>query len=41
MKPYAIRKEEICVDKDILLWSYGILIPKILRKDLLKEHEYV
>ncbi|XP_060881762.1 uncharacterized protein K02A2.6-like [Metopolophium dirhodum] len=37
LKPYAIRKEEICVDKDILMWGYRILIPKSLRKDLLKE----
>ncbi|XP_016664851.1 uncharacterized protein K02A2.6-like [Acyrthosiphon pisum] len=37
LKPYAIRKEEICIDKDILMWGYRILIPKILRKNLLKE----
>ncbi|XP_015366610.1 PREDICTED: uncharacterized protein K02A2.6-like [Diuraphis noxia] len=37
LKPYVIRKEEICVDKDILMWRYRILIPKVLRKDLLKE----
>ncbi|CAI6350433.1 unnamed protein product [Macrosiphum euphorbiae] len=37
LKPYAIREEEFCVDKDILMWGYRILIPKVLRKDLLKE----
>lgn len=37
LKPYAIRKEEICVNKDILMWGYRILIPKSLRKNLLKE----
>ncbi|XP_008179051.1 uncharacterized protein K02A2.6-like [Acyrthosiphon pisum] len=37
LKPYAIKKEEICVDKDILMCGYRILIPKILRKNLLKE----
>jgi len=37
LKPYTIRKEEIWVEKGILMWGYRLLISKNLRDDLLKK----
>ena len=37
LKPYAIRKNEITIEREILYWGYRVIIPIIFRQELLAE----
>ena len=36
-KPLSSRKDELSVDKDVMLWGNRVLVPKLLREKVLKE----
>ena len=35
LKPYFLRRNEISVERNILLWGHRVIVPKILRKKIL------
>lgn len=37
LKPYSLRRSEITIEHDILMWGYRIIIPKNLRMYILNE----
>lgn len=37
IKPYFIRKEELSIENDCILWGYRVIIPKTLREEVLNQ----
>lgn len=37
LKPYFIRRNELAIEQECLMWGYRLIIPSIFREDLLKE----
>lgn len=37
VKPFYIKKNELTVEKDCVMWGYRVVIPTVLRKNFLRE----
>ncbi|XP_023248186.1 uncharacterized protein K02A2.6-like [Copidosoma floridanum] len=37
VKPFASRAHELCIDQDVLMWGYRVIVPDKLKQDLLDE----